>query len=97
MTRNPFVIPLAGLVLVAGVALHGPDAKVQRGKYLVEEVARCQECHTPKTDSGEFDKARCLKGAKLEAAPIAPIQSWHATSPELTATSALGRDGARTA
>jgi mono/diheme cytochrome c family protein len=40
---------------------------------LHEEVARCQECHTPKTDAGDFDTAKMLKGTKLNVAPIATV------------------------
>jgi len=83
--------------LSAGTAIRGQDAKVQRGKYLVEDVARCQECHTPKTETRDFDQSKWLKGAKLEVAPIAAIQGWHAASPDITSTSALwqrwGADG----
>jgi mono/diheme cytochrome c family protein len=90
-------LSLGGLVIAAGVTLRGQDAKVQRGKYLVEEIARCQECHTPKTDAGELDRTKWLKGAKLDVAPVATIQGWHAASPDLTSTSALwtrwGADG----
>lgn len=93
--------PIIGLLIAASSApVHGqqsPDAKMQRGKYLVEEVARCQECHTPKLEGGAFDRAKWLKGAKLEVAPIGTIQGWHASSPDLTSTSALwqrwGQDG----
>jgi len=85
------------VLVILGATLRGQDAKSQRGKYLVEEVARCQECHTPKSESGEFDKAKWLKGATLASAPITPIKGWHATSPDLTSTSALwtrwGADG----
>ena len=93
--RVIFLIPFAALLI--GAPAFGQDAEVQRGKYLVEEVARCQECHTPKTDAGDFDTAKMLKGAKLNVAPIAPIAGWHAASPDLTSTSALwqrwGDDG----
>jgi mono/diheme cytochrome c family protein len=65
------------------------DAKLARGKYLVEEVARCQECHTPKLESGEFDKAQWLKGTTLVYAPSAPIAGWHQKSPDITSTSGL--------
>ena len=58
---------LVGALLV-GTNLLAQDAKLQRGKYLVEEIARCQECHTPKTDSGDFDTTKSLKGAKLNIA-----------------------------
>lgn len=90
-------LPIIGLMCASSVSLQAQDAKVQRGKYLVEQVARCQECHTPKTETGEFDKTKWLKGAKLETAPIATIKGWHATSPDITSTSALftrwGLDG----
>jgi cytochrome c2 len=82
---------------LAAASASAQDALVQRGKYLVEEVARCQECHTPKTESGEFDMAKSLKGAKLNIAAIAPVQGWHAASPDITSTSPLwqrwGDDG----
>lgn len=93
--RFSFLISVA--VLVAAAPAFGQDPKTQRGKYLVEEVARCQECHTPKTDAGDLDTAKMLKGAKLNIAPIATIAGWHAASPDLTSTSALwqrwGDDG----
>lgn len=63
--------------------------KIARGKYLVEEVAKCQECHTPKTAEGQFDKEKWLKGAVLNVQPIEPIKGWHKTSPDLTKGSRL--------
>jgi mono/diheme cytochrome c family protein len=79
------------LIVVAclGGVVTAQDAKVQRGKYLVEEVARCQECHTPRTDANDFDRAKWLKGATLVAVPSTPIQGWHQKSPDITSTSAL--------
>ena len=92
-----YVCIVATGILTGGAALGGQDAKTERGKYLVEEVARCQECHTPKTESGEFDKSKWMKGAKLATAPIGTIQGWHASSPDITSTSQLwqrwGADG----
>jgi mono/diheme cytochrome c family protein len=67
------------------------DATLARGRYLVEEVARCQECHTPKLASGEFDNAQWLKGTTLAYAPSAPIAGWHQKSPDITSTSGLGK------
>ena len=63
--------------------------KAARGKYLVEEVARCQECHTPKLADGQFDKDKWLKGATLNVQPIEPVKTWHKTSPDLTASCRL--------
>ena len=75
-------------LVFAGHALAQPD-KAARGKYLVEEVARCQECHTPKLPDGQFNKEKWLKGAVLNVQPIDPIKGWHKTSPDLTASGRL--------
>ena len=96
--RNAFVLFVIGsAVVVTTLTVSGQDARTERGKYLVEEVGRCQECHTPKTDTGEFDKSRWMKGATLVGVPSAPIADWHQKSPDLTSTSALwtrwGQDG----
>src|SRR5277367_4466277 len=63
--------------------------KIGRGKYLAEEVARCQECHTPKLADGQFDKDKWLKGTALNVQPIDAIKGWHKASPDLTATGRL--------
>jgi mono/diheme cytochrome c family protein len=75
-------------LVFAGQALAQAD-KAARGKYLVEEVARCQECHTPKLPDGQFNKEKWLKGAVLNVQPIDPIKGWHKTSPDLTASGRL--------
>ena len=87
--------------IVGGIALTfvaaAQDAPLARGKYLVEEVARCQECHTPKTDTGEFVKEQWLKGTTLAFVPSGTIAGWHQRSPDITSTSPLwqrwGQDG----
>ena len=59
-------------------------AKVEQGRYLVEEVGKCQECHTPKLESGELDRTKWLEGAVIDFAPLKPVAGWHKTSPGLT-------------
>jgi hypothetical protein len=65
------------------------DAKVVRGKYLAEEVARCQDCHTPRLLTGEIVKAGWFKGTSLDFAPVSPIPGWHQKTPDISSTSAL--------
>ena len=88
---------LAAAVIAVATPAFAQDTALARGKYLVEEVARCQECHTPKTDSGELDKTRWMKGATLIGVPSAPVADWHQKSPDISSTSALwtrwGQDG----
>ena len=37
--------------------------EVERGRYLVEDVAMCGECHTPRNEHGELRTDAWLKGA----------------------------------
>ena len=65
------------------------ETRLERGKYLVEEVSRCQECHTPQLADGTFDKANWMKGATLVGIPAKPIEDWHQKAPDITSTSKL--------
>ena len=42
--------------------VRAPQEGVERGRYLSEHVAHCQECHTPRTVFGTLDRARYLAG-----------------------------------
>lgn len=92
-----FLVMALGLVELRLNAQERQNQPLERGQYLVEQVARCQECHTPRTDTSEFDRSKWLKGATLLVSPATPIAGWHQTSPDLTSTSALwqrwGEDG----
>ena len=82
----------AGMLLAIPLlqAQSTPDpAQIERGRYLVEEVAKCQDCHTPRAEDGTLDKSKWLKGAVLDVAPTKPVQGWHKTSPNLTQDSNL--------
>ena len=66
------------LLLCLGAILFGagnlraqpaPDAQIQRGKYLVENVAMCADCHTPRDDKGQFDRTQWLQGNVLDFKP----------------------------
>jgi mono/diheme cytochrome c family protein len=54
---------------------------VTRGKYLVENVTMCNDCHSPRDEKGEFIPSRHLEGAPLFFAPLHPIPNWAAASP----------------
>ena len=89
MTSKPL---LAGAALLAGVyavALAQSNAQVERGKYLVESLAVCQDCHTPRLENGEFDMAKWLNGAEVRYAPFKEIPKWHKTAPDLSASGRL--------
>lgn len=65
------------------------EKEIAYGKYLLEEVSKCQECHTPKTETGELDKSKWLKGATLDFQPVTPVERWHKTSPDITPSGRL--------
>jgi mono/diheme cytochrome c family protein len=61
-------------------ASHGD---VARGKYLVEQVAMCGECHTPRDASGNLVAERELQGAPTWIAPVHPDSNWAWNAPTL--------------
>lgn len=74
-----------GMVFVGAVSLslagqgrHVPaeTEDVERGKYLVEEVAKCGECHTPRDARGNLDTHAWLQGAPIWIRPVRPIPDW---------------------
>lgn len=83
--------PKAAIIisLLGCATLLAAEDKVDYGKYLVEEVGKCQECHTPKLDNGQLDKSKWMKGATLDFQPVGTIERWHKTSPDITAAGRL--------
>jgi mono/diheme cytochrome c family protein len=47
--------------------------KVERGKYLVENIGMCGDCHTPHNEKGEPIKDQWLKGMELPFKPTVPM------------------------
>jgi mono/diheme cytochrome c family protein len=56
---------------------------VKRGKYLVEEVAKCTECHTPRDANGQLEPDRWLQGAPIWITPVHPTGNWAQRAPAL--------------
>ena len=56
---------------------HGSSSKLQaRGKYLVEDIGACADCHTPMNEKGEFIKEKHLQGTTLFFKPLVPVPNW---------------------
>jgi len=64
----------------------GAAADVARGKYLVESVAMCGECHTPRDSNGNPDRARWLQGASVPYLPAKPDSDWPINAPRIGGT-----------
>lgn len=59
---------------------------VTRGKYLVEGVAMCGDCHTPPGLSGVPGRSKWLMGAPVTPKPSSPAPDWPTTAPRLAGT-----------
>lgn len=72
-------------------ALPGPatKAEIERGRYLVEEVAKCAECHTPRKPDGQLDSAAWLNGAPIWIRPVPEIPNWADRAPALAGLPSL--------
>jgi mono/diheme cytochrome c family protein len=66
-----------------GVADKSDKGEVERGRYLVEEVAKCPECHTPRNERGELKADAWLRGAPIWITPVAHIRNWAENAPAL--------------
>jgi mono/diheme cytochrome c family protein len=64
------------------------ETSLERGKYLVDHVGMCGDCHTPMAN-GKPDAAKHLKGSTLNMRPIQAPPNWHPTAPDITGGSAL--------
>jgi mono/diheme cytochrome c family protein len=67
-----------------GDALAADQDKVSRGKYLVEGVAECWTCHTPRDEHGDPDRTRWLLGAPVVFRPTIDMSNWAERAPRLS-------------
>ena len=97
------VLILSSLIVLAIVAalsvaftrtqpLRTVDA--ENGRYLVEKVGMCWDCHSPRDEKGEIIPERWLQGAPLPFQPTipmpwAPVSKHIANLPTLTDAQAL--------
>jgi mono/diheme cytochrome c family protein len=79
--------------MVAGVAIAQTDAgsksangsslkaNLARGKYLVNNVGMCGDCHTPTDRKGQPIKSKDLRGSVLMFKPTVPVPGWMEAAP----------------
>jgi mono/diheme cytochrome c family protein len=71
-------------LLAASLAFGADSARVARGKYLVVEVAKCGDCHTPMGANGAPDMSKWLKGSVLPFQPSGNLPHWSQMAPDIT-------------
>jgi mono/diheme cytochrome c family protein len=64
----------------------GAAGDVARGKYLVEGVAMCGQCHTPADSNGNPDRTRWLQGGPEPYMPARPNSDWPISAPRIGGT-----------
>jgi mono/diheme cytochrome c family protein len=72
-----------------GSAATSPGASstdVARGKYLVESVAMCGQCHTPRNANGVVDRSKWLEGSAVPWMPAQPQSNWPLLAPRIGGT-----------
>jgi len=64
----------------------GSEGDVARGKYIVEGVARCGECHTPRDSNGNLVQSRALQGAPVTWLSPTQDPNWPLSAPRIGGT-----------
>jgi len=64
-------------------AKEGNQALIERGRYIVEDVAMCELCHTPRDEHGNPDRGRWLKGGPTQLRPSYPAPTWTFIEPKI--------------
>ena len=79
---------LSRLLLFAGavlcpVVVNAMDetAAIERGRYLVENVGMCADCHSPRGEKGLFIPGKAYTGSPLGFAPTVPMPAWAEEAP----------------
>lgn len=70
-------------VLAAPQERRSHSTQIERGKYIVEGLAGCGYCHTPRDKDGNPDRSRWLEGAPVFYEPARPTEGWANTVPRL--------------
>jgi mono/diheme cytochrome c family protein len=75
------LVLLATSVISAEETKNSKNSQLSRGKYLVEQVGMCADCHSPRNEKGQFVKEQWLAGSPLPFKPTAPIPGWVEVAP----------------
>ena len=81
--------------VVAACGALGEDkafvSSIARGKYLVEQVALCADCHTERDWKGTQNRERWLQGAKLDFKPDR-LMPWVSFAPAIAGLPSFTND-----
>lgn len=72
-----------GPTKAGGTAERSSAALVARGKYIVEGLSRCGQCHTPRDSNGNPEQNELLEGAAVWLKPAEPVEDWPLKAPRI--------------
>lgn len=85
--KNPLHVltTMAALAVTTAplTAAPAPEIALLRGRYLVERVIGCADCHSPRDQTGQFVTDQWLGGATLPFAPTVPMPAWAPHAPAI--------------
>lgn len=87
-------IHLSLISVLAFAALSSPvagqtktnSALIERGKYIVENVAMCERCHTQRDGQGNPDHDHWLMGGPTQTKPTYTASNWAVVEPRIAGT-----------
>jgi mono/diheme cytochrome c family protein len=78
-------IPQTGAQEVKRTAPAGAG-DIARGAYIVNSVAMCPTCHTPRTADGQMNQSQWLQGGPIIYLPANPTPNWPLYEPRIGGT-----------
>jgi mono/diheme cytochrome c family protein len=89
MRKAILVFVLISVSTIAGIKskpVGSPSTKAdaERGKYLVENVSMCGQCHTPRGGNGELIRSQWLNGAPIPTPNPYPDRPWSEFAPRIS-------------
>jgi mono/diheme cytochrome c family protein len=69
-------LPIASVAFATACSTGAASTRTpdyERGRYLVERVGLCADCHTPRNEKGELVLEQWLMGSPLPFAPTVPM------------------------
>jgi mono/diheme cytochrome c family protein len=89
MRRHKRYIVLAVLLLYPGLIVFAQNRSdsplagepISRGKYIVEHLAMCTQCHTPRNEQGDLLLSHYLKGAPVPVQGPRHLGKWALRAP----------------
>jgi len=81
--KGPLAVVVLFCVAMLVIAEAVPGGQVARGEYLVNQVAMCVQCHTPRDANGDLDRTHLLQGAPMPVSSPFPNKKWAFRAPAI--------------